>query len=404
MNLLGLLLFGIIFSFVLFGYVKPDVVFPHATYVYLKDGRIPMSKRATYFPFLLSAVGVFLVLSGFQYINTAEFTRSGFDGTWSNDMSRYWFGFQDAGSLPFRLFLLSQGQEPLYLVFIYVMRKLTVHFSFVLLVAYAFFAVSVIQFLKDFVLFRSGVQRQSFLAAVLSFFVIFYIFILVSFCLFRMGLAVAISMHTCRFLLKGKWKGAYFASLVACGFHFSAMILFPVCIMYRIYRSGKLKFSFFLFLFFAVFVLGLVFAKVVPQIMKLFSSRYLAYGNEEGVTVKMHFANILFVLMVLYRRKDFFRTKQDEVCFIILLSNFFVFDLQLIISIFYRMLMFSYPCSMILIPRLFQIYKIRRNDMIVPLLARLFLAIYLLYSLYIFCFYNWISYGLSSSYKLFYFY
>lgn len=99
-----------------------------------------------------------------------------------------------------------------------------------------------------------------------------------------MVLDAAISLHTYRFLLKGKWKGAYFASLVACGFHFSAMILFPICIMYRIYRSGKLKFSFFLFLFFMVFVLGLAFAKVMPQIMKLFSSMYLAYGNEEGAT------------------------------------------------------------------------------------------------------------------------
>ena len=132
MNLLGLLLFGIVFSFVLFGYVKPDVVFPGATYIYLKGGRIPASKRTVYFVFLLSAVVVFLIIAGFQYINTAEFTRDAFGG-WSNDMSRYWFGFQDAGKQSLGQFMLSQMQEPLYLIFIYVMRRLTSHFSLVLL-------------------------------------------------------------------------------------------------------------------------------------------------------------------------------------------------------------------------------------------------------------------------------
>lgn len=41
----------------------------------------------------------------------------------------------------------------------------------------------------------------------------------------------------------------------------------------------------FLFLFVVFFVLGFDFAKVVPQIMKLFPARYLAYGNKEDGTV-----------------------------------------------------------------------------------------------------------------------
>lgn len=318
-------------------------------------------------------------------------------------MSRYWFGFQDAGKQSLGQFMLSQAQEPLYLIFIYVMRRLTSHFSFVLLVAYGFYAVSVIQFLRDFVLFDGGELRQSFWVVAVAFFCIMYVFILDTFCLFRVGLAVAISLHTYRLLLKGKWGKAYIASLAACGFHFSAAILFPICIMYRIWRSKKLRFSFFMLLFLMVFVMGLAFARLVPTLMKMVMVRYAAYGNGEGVAIKMYLANFMFLLMVLYRRKDFFRTKQDGICFIILLSTFFVLDLQLVVNIFFRMIMFSYPCMMVIAPRLFQIYKIRKNDMIVPLLVRLFLIMYLLYSLYAFCHGAWIVLGLNC-YSLFYFY
>lgn len=401
MNLLGLLLFGIIFSFVLFGYVKPDVVFPGATYIYLKGGRIPASKRTVYFVFLLSAVVVFLIIAGFQYINTAEFTRDAFGG-WPNDMSRYWFGFQDAGKQSLGQFMLSQMQEPLYLIFIYVMRRLTSHFSLVLLVAYGFYAVSVIKFLRDFVLFGGGEPRQPFAFAAFAFFCMLYTFILVSFCLFRTGLSVAIALHVYKFLLKEKWKGAYIASLAACGFHFSAAILFPICIMYRIWRSKKLRLNFFLFIFFIVFVLGLAFARLVPQLMKMFVGRYAMYVSGGGIAVNTYLTDFLLVLMILYRRKDFFRTKQDDICFIMLLSSFFVLDLQLIMNVFLRMLYFIYPSIILLIPRLFKIYKVRKNDMIVPLLARLFLVVYLVFFLYQFCKTPWKLYGLTC-YRLFYF-
>ena len=153
MNLIFLLFFGAILSLILFGYLKPGFVFPNSTYIYLKEGKISTSKRTAYFAFILFAVTVFLVISSFQYINTADYARWPMGG-WSNDMSRYWFGFQDAQGLSLRKFLLTQGQEPLYIAFIWIMRKLTSHFSLVLLVAYTFVFVSYLKFLRDFILFR----------------------------------------------------------------------------------------------------------------------------------------------------------------------------------------------------------------------------------------------------------
>ena len=125
----------------------------YESYIYLKEGKISTSKRTAYFAFILFAVTVFLVISSFQYINTADYARWPMGG-WSNDMSRYWFGFQDAQGLSLRKFLLTQGQEPLYIAFIWIMRKLTSHFSLVLLVAYTFVFVSYLKFLRDFILFR----------------------------------------------------------------------------------------------------------------------------------------------------------------------------------------------------------------------------------------------------------
>ena len=109
------------------------------------------------------------------------------------------------------------------------------------------------------------------------------------------------------------------------------------------------------------------------------------------------------VVHMMNRRKDFFRTNQNDICFIVLLSFFFILDLQLTLTIFYRMIFFTYFPVILVIQRLFQIYRVSKNDMIVPLFARLFLVVYLLFFLYKFCIGAWTSYGLNS-YRLFYFY
>lgn len=69
-------------------------------------------------------------------------------------------------------------------------------------------------------------------------------------------------------------------------------------------------------IFFIVFALGLTFARLVPMLMKMVAGRYVAYGNSEGIAVNTYLSNLLLVFMVLYRRKDFFRTKYDNICFI----------------------------------------------------------------------------------------
>ena len=134
----------------------------------------------------------------------------------------------------------------------------------------------------------------------------------------------------------------------------------------------------------------------------LAGGRYTAYTND-GLAVNTYLTNFLLLLMVLYKRKNFLRTKQDSLYLVVMLSSFFILDLQLILGIFYRMIMFTYPITMLAIPRLWSVYKLKRKEMFVSLCARSFLVFYLAFFLYKFCVAGWSSYGLNA-YRLFYFY
>ena len=187
MTLLYLGTFGLVFSLILFGYLKPEILFLNQTYIYTEKNRIAVSRKIAYFPFILLIGALFLCHSSFQYINMANFARW-IDGGWSNDMSRYKFAFEDSIKYSLKDFIVFQAQEPLYLFLIYFFRRITSHFSFVLLAFYMFILYSTIRFLVCFV-------RNVSLLHVFSFFSIFYTFILTSYCLLRMGLAVSVGLY-----------------------------------------------------------------------------------------------------------------------------------------------------------------------------------------------------------------
>lgn len=394
MNLFLLLSFGLCFSACLIIYLNPKFVFPNSTYIYTRNEKIPITRGSSYFVFLFFFGSFFLVLSSFQYINTAEYARFPIGSGWSNDMSRYWFGFQDAGEYSLKKFMFSQGQEPIYLLLIFVANKITAHFSYILVFAYAFILISVLKFLKDFVKFDS-------FFTIIVFFSLFYTFILTSYCLFRMGLAVAVSLYTFRYIKLQKWKLAFVTAFIACGFHFSAAILFSIIVAYRIYNK-KISFNFFMLIFSFVFLFGIIFAKIIPSILKIFSSRYMSY-KAEGIAFNTYMTNFIFLILILYKRKIFFQDNIDDVCFITLLSSFFILDLQLVLGIFYRMIFFTYPCLVYIVSKLFKIYKVKKNEMLIPLCVRSFLIFYVFFFLYKFCTTSWFSYGLNN-YELFYFY
>lgn len=385
--LFSLSLFGILFSLILFGSYKMQFFFPG------DYGTGIASRKISYFPLISFFVLTFLALAAFQYINTAGYALR--MNEWANDMTRYKVTFDDAAKYSLRAYLKAKREEPLYLSWMYFLRKITGHFSIVLLFSYSFVVFSMMFFLRRFV-------KNVSLIFPLSFFSIYYSFIIVSFCLFRMGLAVSFVLFSYVFLSERKYFKSIFFTLTAMGFHLSAAFFIFAIVLHKIFVSPKISFSLFLFLFFASFVAIFVFGKIVVSWMN-HSGKYASYGSGGGMARNTYLTNFLFLILVLYKRKKFFSGSTDSVCFVVLLAGFYIMVLQSLLSIFYRMIMFTYPCMVFLVPKIWCAYKIRRNDFFVPVCVRFFLLFYLIFFYYKFCADSWFGYGLNS-YDIFFFY
>ena len=236
----------------------------------------------------------------------------------------------------------------------------------------------------------------------MSFFCLFYTLIITSYCLFRIGIAVTISLYTYRYLVHKKYKKAFLTIIIACGFHLSATILFPIWILYIIFNSKRISFNCFITFFCLIILLGFLFVIFVPSLFAIFGLRYVSYKSN-GIAINTYLSTFVFICLIIYKKKDFFKNNVDVNCFITLLCTFLIMDLQIVATIFYRMIYFIYPCIMIIIPRLYKIYRVKKSETIIPVFVRSFLLFYLFYFLYKFCSEGWISYGLNH-YGLFYFY
>lgn len=381
MNLFLLLTFGVFLFFSLGIYLN-------TSFVAGKNANLA-NQRLTLYPVLILMFSLFVIISSFQYIDLSSSAR--WLNSNSNDLSRYKMGFDSFGSKSLKEAFFISGYEPLYTLTVFLIRKITKHFSFALLIIYAFNFISMYSFLK-------AVNTKN-LFFYFVFFVLFFTEILTSYCLLRMGIAVSFVLISYIFLMRKNYKKAILFSFIACGFHVSASFCFFVIVLYKFSENHTLKRL--LFFAFVCFVLLLIFSKFLNYIITLiFPAKAVYLESNEGVAKNTYLTNFLFLMFLLFNQKNFYENKEARLMFCILLSTFYILSLQMVVTVFYRMIFFSYAGTSFIIYLLWNNYGSNKK-MFSTFFVRSFISFYLLYFLYKFSTAQWFSYGLDR-FKLFF--
>ena len=383
MNLILLLFFGIFMVSVFNIYRNPVLLNGHNHCGY-------ESNRIIIFPLLLLVFCIFVSISSFQYIDISPSAK------WinmnNNDMSRYKMGFDSMGRMSIREAFVSQAQEPLYVLSVFLLRKISPYFSFALVVFYSFIFLCLTAYLKFFL------YEKSF-SFYFLFFTFLYTAVITSYCLLRMGLAIAWILLAYRYLFENDYKRALLFSVIACGFHFSAIFAFSVIIVFRF--SERHSFRQVILFSTLLFAICFLFSKIVQHIIiSIFPSKSVYIGGDGGVAKNTYISNFLFVLLMALNKKSFYKDRKSRLAFCILLCSFYIFPLQIVAVIFYRMIFFTYPGIFYIAYLVYKNYGGKKH-MFLNVSVRSFVIFYSLFFLYKFCTTTWLGYGLDR-FSLFY--
>lgn len=383
-------IYGVFFTIFLILDNKKKFIFSNKQFLLLENGKkIVLSRATSYFPFLVFLLGSFLLFSSFQYVDTTNLGRWGV-----NDLPRYYFSFNEACKYSLYDFFLKTMQEPLYLLFVWSVRRITTSFTVFLTIIYFFHFCS----LKCIV---------NYFNVPFSFFSIFAVYslcfttIIVSFCLLRMGIAVSWSYYFYVFLSQKRFKKSFITMLVAMGFHFSAIFLIFPLVLYWLFWKRSLKSV--IWFFIVTLCIAFFLTSLIQFILPFVSSRYIAYINadNDSVAVNTYFSSFLIVLLMLFRKRKFESTR-SKLFFIIVLSILYILPLQRILSIFYRLIFFSYFGTAFALIEIVNVYK-KGKDEFLYFCAVIFSTLYLLLFLKSFFSNALESYGLLN-YSILHFY
>lgn len=358
-------IYGVFFTIFLILDNKKKFIFSNKQFLLLENGKkIVLSRATSYFPFLVFLLGSFLLFSSFQYVDTTNMGRWG-----ANDLPRYYFSFNEACKYSFYDFFLKTMQEPLYLLFVWSVRRISTSFTVFLIIIYFFHFCSLKRIVNDF-----NVPFTFF--SIFSVYSLCFTTIIVSFCVLRMGIAVSWSYYFYIFLSQKKFKKSFITMLVAMGFHFSAIFLIFPLVLYWLFwnRSLQSVVCFFIVTFFIEFLL----ASLIQFLIPLVSSRYIAYINadNEAVAINTYFSSFLIVLLMLFQKQKF-ENMRNKLFFIIVLSILYILPLQRILSIFYRLIFFSYCGTSFALIEIVNVYK-KGKDEFLYFCAVIFSTLYLL--------------------------
>lgn len=366
-----------------FGFCGLIIVFS-----YIRIGN-QLTKQMELFPFVILFFSLYIVFTSFQYIDLST------NAYWlqRNDLTRYKMNFDVAKKYSLKEFFVVNRQEPLYTLAIYIFRNISSSFSFFLAVIYIIHLYCFIYFLKEFV-------RKYTYPVLFGFFSIYYTFFLQTFCLLRMGIAVSISLLVLGFLNKGQLKKAIIFAVIASFIHISAAFLFIIIYIWHIFVKHR---KLFIPLYILFFFIGFFFAKLLPKILGIAGSRYALYidTGANSLAIKTYLTNFVFILLILYKKKKFLNEK-IALNSIVVLTTVYVLDMQMGLSIFYRMIFFLYPSLSIVSYEILAEYKITKKDYLVPLFAKIYVLFFWFLKLYKFKNSIWSDVGLDI-YKIFYF-
>jgi len=387
MTLYIYLFIGIVFTLMIGGYYKPELFLKREQRCY--NGSIPMfsfSAKTAYFPIVLLLLVLFLIFAAFRTINIPDvFGRFG-----GYDAYIYSLRFDEA-NLPLMQSLLHQRNEPGYGLFVWIIRKITPEYRIFLLVFYTILFILQIKILS-----RINITGYT----LFSYFSICFISIVISFCLQRNILAMFITWLGYVYLNEKKYIKSFLWFAVASSFHFSAIICYPVWVIYVL--SSKNSFSlkkaliYWIVLFVVIYIISMF---AVQKIMLFIDSGYNKYFMSElsGLAINTYIGRSYLIILMLWKFKALINhNSMNKIMFLVLLTSLYVIPLQSVLRIMYRMLLISDLAVFFVIPEVISAYPPKRQNYLVSILIRLSLVLYLIYSIISFSTKTFYSYALDN--------
>jgi hypothetical protein len=379
MTLFIFILFGLLFSILICGFYKPQFFFGKEKQ-YLYNNSVSLfcfSLKTAYLPFLALLFLLFIIFTAFRLIEN--------NGIGGMDAFVYKMRFENAtGSLVQSL--IKQGNEPLYGLFVWIVRKITSDFRLFLVIFYGIIFVIQIKLLS-----KVNITNIT----VLAYFTICFLSILISFCLMRNTMSMFIASLAYLFLDKKKYKTALIIITMATFIHFSALICYPVWVACCSFDRNRFDLKKIVLFFCVLFLAAFAIRPYLSNIFIMVDIKYSVYLNSSSLAVNTFLGRFYILLLSLLKWKVLVNHNHfNRIMFVVLLFNFLVLPLQTVLPIVYRMLSMSDLVALFLIPELFTVYVLKKRKYVINLFIRLSLIGYLLMQFYSFATKGIFAYGL----------
>ena len=373
MDLPLLFLFGAVFSVIVVCVSKPMLIIPKTGNWELSGKLYQINANTRYVPIVLFISVFFVCFAAFQDIYAGIY-----------DQGNYKSFFDDAANYSsLKAYLETHEQEYLYMTVNWVLRQVTDSYNVVLILFFSFMYYALARF------FYTTHQEPSFILF-LAVFCLVFAFVVQSYCIMRTGISVSAGLlvfselqqlattkleNICKILKVLIW------TFISIGCHTLGLFILPIVVMYFIYK--RTSFRTFLFWFVLFFILGYAGQLILVNFLSFYKRFLLYVGLEANPAYKTYFTNLCLLFAIIYRRKRFFSSKNIALHFVIFMCSFYIYDFELLMtSIMFRMIYFSRPSTAIVISNLWKIYMPKKNEIIIPLLVRLFLVIYVTFNFY----------------------
>lgn len=369
MTLIIYTIFGLIFSCVMCGYSKPSFVFGKGQFCYNKSKQaFRFSAKTAYVPLLVILFLFFILFTVFRTI--------GENGSVGKDVIEYKERF-DSANRPLIQSLINQGNEPLYGVFVWAIRKISSDFRFFLLCYYSILFIIQIKILSKITVS---------VITVFSYFAICFVLIINSFNLMRNILAMFVCWLAYIDLDKKKYIKSIVFITIAALIHFSAMICYPVWLCFVFADKNNFSLKKVICLWIIMMVLFFLLKVSIPAFLFLIINRkYVNYLRASGMAFNTFIGRSYLLLLTTWKFKALMHhNSMNRVMLVVLLVNFLVIPLQSVMPMTYRMLMMADPAVFFLVPELICVYKINKRNYLVNILIRTSLFLYLLLNIYSF--------------------
>jgi len=375
-------IFGMLFSLVICGFLKPQFVFSRRR-CYNLTPTFYLSSKTAYFPWIVFLFFAFIIFAVFREID--------FGGIGGNDTIHFQRHFENA-YLPLTQFLHYQQFEPLYGLFVWLIRQISSDFRFFLTIYYLIIFAIQVKILSKIKITK---------ITIITYFSICFILILISFSMMRGILALFLTWFAYTSLNDKKYIKSLAWITVATLIHFAAAICYPVWLL--CYLSDRKRFSLKRALIYWCFLFGLTFflGRFVPNFLFFIDTRFYFYFDEDfNIGFNTFIGRSYLILLVIFRFNVLMQHNQmNRIMFIVLLSNLLVLPLQIVLPIMYRMLLMADLAVFFLIPELFHAYQIRQKEYkeyFFSIAVHLSLFFYLFWGVFGFIRRTMIEYGLDN--------